>query len=466
MKRKGIILPIVVIGFVFLALAVPLLVKLMMQDSKASMADQKKSIAFNLAEAAVERGYWKAKSSTSTFQAIMDGNTLTGYNFDSTFNDISGGSYRIKLTSGPSVNQITILGEGKDLKSGEIRAIKAVFENKTIYSPLITNGNFTSSQFLAAFWGSIMAQGNFDLTTAEAAKRYFPRKYAKGVVTGQGSYTRDTNGAAPPNTDNVEWWSLYEYVPELPMLDFAVLRASAAATNTLNRYDLKSVYNGSPCKTTTGPLGGSYSICKRFPVQPSTYTAQDLVWYWDGDVIIEGYQGCSGNCTYSSNCTNHGFKGKLIVRGNLTINSAGCYKFTGSVPAYAYLDHYKLLKNTYDTSASNEYPGDIGYQVNKTTFNFGTETFQPYPGEGTGWIHTVGVRGFTYVGGNLTITGPSGFTDFVGAVWSVGNVTSSGGSGTQFCGVFFDDNLSVPTLNVVLVRKNWQEQKPSSQAWI
>ncbi len=465
MKRKGIILPIVVISFVFLALVVPLLVKLVIQDSKSSVSDQKKSVALNLAEAAIERGYWKAKSSTSTFSSIMDGGTLSGYNFDTTYNDISGGVYRIKMSSGPSVNQITIIGEGKDSQSMETRAIKAVFENKTIYSPLITNGNFTSSQFLAAFWGSIMAQGNFDLTDANAAKRYFPRKYAKGVVTGQGSYTRDTNGTAPPNTDNVEWWSLYQYVPELPILDFAVLRASAAATNTLNRYDLKSVYNGSPCKTTTGPLGGSYSICKRLPVQPSTYTAQDVVWYWDGDVTIEGYEGCSGNCSYSD-CTNHGFKGTLVVRGNMTLRSAGCYKFTGSVPAYAYLDHYKLLQNTYDTSASNEYPADIGYQVNKTTFNFGTETFRPWPGESSGWIHTVGVRGFTYVGGTLTIVGPSGFTDFVGAVWVVGNVSSSGGSGTQFCGVFYNDNITLPTLNVVLLRKSWEEQRPSSAPWL
>lgn len=465
MKRKGIILPIVVIAFVFLAITVPLLIKLVMQDSKASVSDQKKSISFNLAEAAVERGYWKVKSATSTFQSVMDGNTLSGYNFDSTYTDISGGTYRIKITSGPSNNQVTIIGEGRDLKAGETRAIKAVFENKTVYSPLITNGNFTSSQFLAAFWGSIMAQGNFNLTDANAAKRYFPRKYAKGIVTGQGSYTRDTNGAAPPNTDNTEWWSMYEYVPELPMLDFAVLRASAAATNTLNRYDLKSDYNRSPCKTTTGPLGGSYSICKKLPLQPSTYTAQDLVWYWDGNVTIEGYQGCSGNCTFS-NCTNHGFKGTIVVRGNMTLRSAGCYKFSGTVPAYAYLDHYKLLQNTYDTAASNEYPGDIGYQVTKSTFNFGTDTFRPWPGQSSGWINTVGVRGFTYVGGTLTIVGPWGFSDFIGAVWVVGNVSSSGGSGTQFSGVFFNDKLSVPTLNVVLIRKSWQEQKPSSQPWL
>ncbi len=466
MSRKGIILPVVVIAFVFLAITVPFLIKLVIADTRASVSAHKKSIAFNLAEAAVERGYWKVKSSTSIFKSVMDGYTLAGYNFDSTYSDISGGYYRIKISSGPSANQVTIVGEGKDSNNREIRAIKAVFENKTVYSPLITNGNFTSSQFLTAFWGSIMAQGNFSLTDANAAKRYFPRKYAKGVVTGQGSYTRDTNGSAPPNTDNVEWWSMYQYVPELPMLDFATLRAQAQATGTLNRYDLKSHYKGSPCKTTTGPLGGGYSICKKIPVQPSTYTASDVVWYWDGNVTIQGYEGCSGNCPFWSACHNHGFKGTLVVRGNLTLRDAGCYKFSGPVPYYAHLDHYKLLQNSYDTAASNEYPADIGYQVNKTTFNFGTESFRPWPGQSSGWVHTVIARGFTYVGGNLTIVGPYGFGDFVGAVWVVGNVSSSGGSGTAFCGVFYNDQLSVPVLNVVLIKKSWQEQNPSSQAWI
>lgn len=465
MFKKGFILPMLTAVILIFFIIVPVIMNWITDDTKQTVREQKKSIAFNLAQAGVERGYWKVKSSTSTFNSVMMGNSLSGYNFDKVYTDMPGGSYRIKISSGTQAREVIIIAEGRDSSSKEVRAVKAVFENKTIYSPLITNGNFTSSQFLVAFWGPIMAQGNFNLTTAEAAKKYFPRKYARGVVTGQGSYTRDTNGPAPPNTDNVEWWSLYEYIPELPILDFTALRDSASATNTLNRYDLKSHYNGSPCQTTTGPLGGSYSICKKLPVQPSTYTAQDLVWYWDGDVIIQGYEGCSGNCSYSSACTNHGFKGKLIVMGNLTINSAGCYKFVGSVPKYAYKDHFKLLKDTYDTSAANEYPADIGYQVNKTTFNFGTETFRPWPGENSNWVNTVGVRGFVYVNGSLTITGPTGFTDFVGAVWVKRDVLSSGGSGTQFCGVFYNDNLEVPTLNVILIRNSWEEIKPSTYTW-
>ncbi len=460
--RKGFILPAVMLAFVFLMVIIPIMVKWVQEDTRISTKDQQSSYAFNLAEAAVERAYWKLKSSTSTFDAAANGNPLPGYNFDTTYRDINGGSYRISISSS-GTKTVTIIGEGMDKANREVRAVSAVYVNQTIYSPLITNGNFTSSKVLAAFWGSIMAQGDFDVTDAVAAKRYFPRKYARGVVTGHGSYTRDPDGLGGQTTDNVEWWSEYKYIPELPIPDFTTLRSSAAATNTLNRYDLKTAYSGSPCKTNTIVVGTTtYSICKAFPNQPSDDSGPNKVWFWDGDLTISGYEG-GGSCSGSG--ANYGFKGTLIIKGDLTIRDAGCYKFTGPVPALAYKDHYKLLQTTYDTAASGEYPADIGYQVNKTTFNFGSEYFQPYPGEGGGYKHTVGERGFTYVGGQLNIIGPKGFMDFIGAVWVVGDVTATGGDANSFCGVFFNDQLDLPTLNVVLVRLSWQEVKPSAQAW-
>jgi hypothetical protein len=470
-NRKGFILPLAVMVFVLLLIIVPVMVRWVQDDTKMSVKDQKASVAFNMAEAAVDRGYWKAKSSTTTFSSIMAGIPLGGYNFDATYRDISGGIYRINLSSGPGQHELTITGEGKDLNSKETRALKAVFSNHTIYSPIITNGNFTAKEMLAAFWGPIMAQGNYDMINGYVAKRYFPRKYARGVVTGQGSYTRDVNGLTPPNTDGEEWWSDYEYVPELPVLDTDLLKASATATGTYNRYDLKSSFGSNTCKNTNAPApplgpGSPYSICKKFPNQPSDDSGPNLTWYWDGDVRLEGYEN-NGDCSpYTSSNKNYSFKGKLIVMGNLTINGSGCYKFTDSVPAEAWRDHTKLDKTTWDTTATMEYPADTGLHQNKIIFNYGTELFRPYPGLDADYHHTVGMRGFTYVRGILDIIGPNGYMDFIGAVWIVGDVTSSGGSGGGFCGVFFDDKLDVPTLNVVLIRQSWQETAPNTAAWI
>ncbi len=461
-KRGGFALATVIMILLLLLVIVPVMVIWVRNDTKISMKNQRGTTAFNLAEAAVDRGYWKIKGSTTTWNQALSGQPLAGYEFDATYTDVSGGSYRVHVSSS-GANEVTILGEGRDNSTSEVRAIKAVFANQTVYSPLISNGNLTSSKVLCAFWGPIMAQGDFSMTDDVAAKRYFPRKFAKGVVTGHGSDLRDVNGLNPPNTDNVEWWSDYKYVPELPVLDFNALRSSAAATGTLNRYNKTTDYSGSPCKTNTIVIGTTtYSICKAFPAQPSDDSGPSPVWYWDGDLTIKGDDG-GGSCGDPG--ANYGFKGTLIVRGNLTIRDAGCYKFSNPVPAQAYLDHYKLLKNTYDTATPGQYPADTGYQVNKTTFNFGTESFQPYPGAGGGWVNTVGERGFTYVGKALNVIGPAGYMDFTGAVWVVGNVTGSGGSANAFCGVFFDDRLSLPTLNVVLVRRSWQETSPSPAAW-
>jgi hypothetical protein len=348
MKNKnGFVLPAVVLILLFLMITIPVMVKWVQNDTKISMKNQRSTTAFNLAEAALDRGYWEVKSSTITWNKAINGQALPGYRFDTTYTDVPGGSYRVSVSSS-GANAVTIIGEGRDNSTNEVRAVKAVYLNQTVYSPLISNGNFTSSKVLAAFWGPIMAQGDYNMTDDVAAKRYFPRKYAKGVVTGHGSDLRDTNGLTPPNTDNVEWWSDYQYVPELPILDFNTLRSSAAASNTLNIYNKTSDYNGSPCKTNSVVVGtATYSICKAFPNQPLNDSGASPIWYWDGDLTIQGFQG-GGDC--SSANANYGFKGNLVVRGNLTIRDAGCYKFSGPVPAQAYLDHYKLLQNTYDTA--------------------------------------------------------------------------------------------------------------------
>ena len=84
---------------------------------------------------------------------------------------------------------------------------------------------------------------------------------------------------------------------------------------------------------------------------------------------------------------------------------------------------------------------------------------------GSGWVTTVGMRGFTYVGGNLYLPNANSFMDFNGAVWVVGDVVASGGSANAYCGIFYNDTLDLPTLNVVLVRRSWTEVTPSAQAW-
>ena len=316
------------------------------------------------------------------------------------------------------------------------------------------------------FWGPVISQGNITLVDDGVAVWYFPRKFASGTVIGTAANPRDTNGLAAPNTDNVEWWSDYAGIPDVPLLDFAALRASAAATGTLNVYGCRSTQGGAGTNNSAtkwdirGSCLSSGAHATHFgnplshPKSAQNTPNATYVWYWDGDVTL------SGTGTTGQSC---GLRGPIIVRGSLTIDTPGEYSYSGHVPTNAWQEHSKLTKTVSDTSAAGEYPADIGLHKSETTFGFGTEHFgMPPPMTPGSYSTTVGIRGFTYVGGNLTILQ---YMDFNGAIWVNGTVSASGGSATTSCGVFYDDTLDLPALNVILIRESWNEIIPSTTVW-
>ncbi len=451
----------VMIVLVIAILIVGAMVNWMQHDSTTAVKSQKSTTAINFAEAGIDRAMWKLQGTTTTWATAESGAIIAGYHFDTTYTDIPGGSYRIKISSAGN-HRVTIVGEGRDSASKEIRAVSALYKNQTVYSAMMAGANITWAKGLGVYWGPIMSQGNIQLMDDYVAALYFPRKYAKGTVTGTATHPRDTNGLVPPNTDNVEWWTEYDGVPNLPLLDFVALRSSAAATGTLNVYGCK---NSSPVGAwdarTSCPSAGSHSThfgnpwnhAKSARFNPNT----DYVWYWDGDVTLSGQWCGSSPCGQST-----GLRGTFIVRGNLTVDTPGEYSYTGSVPAKAWEEQNKLTQSTFDSGASGEYPADTGMHQSASTFRFGTDTWCQPNGGGCGWYSTVGLKGFVYVGGNLDI---QQFMDFNGAVWVNGTVSATGGTNTSFCGIFYDDTLSVPALNVILLRISWQEIAPSAAAW-
>jgi hypothetical protein len=243
--RKGFLLVAVLFVLLLLIITVPTMVQWMKDDTRIAIKDQKASLAFQLAEAAIDRGYWKAKSSTSTFADISAGNTVARYNFDTTYNDIAGGTYRVRISSGPDLDQITIIGEGRDFLNRETRAIQTVFTNVSVPGAILSGGKLVTDGGSVIHWGPVMAMGDIELE-GYAQTNGYPRKLSRGTVT-----PLDTTipGTDPPNTDSLEWWSNYN-VPELPVFDFTAMRSSAAASHTLNCQDVEVVTMasvGSPC---------------------------------------------------------------------------------------------------------------------------------------------------------------------------------------------------------------------------
>jgi len=420
-KRKGLILPMVVVAFVFLAIVVPLLIKMVRDDTSASVADQKKSVAFNLAEAAVDRGYWKIKSSTITLQEILDGGVISGYDYDATYDDVAGGSYRIRIASGPLEDQITITGEGKakiGVDKFETRAIEAIYQNTAVSGAIISGGMMSATGNSVVHWGPIMSMG--DLTVSGAVlNNHYPRKLSKGVVKPLDP-TGDLN---PSNTDNLEWWSDYP-VPELPLFNFTELRSSAAATGTLN------------CQTKSGNIeccflssctysGAACSDCSIQNLNDDSRISNNYTWYWDNDATWTGKNGA---------------RGTMIVRGDLRVTGGGnyCSGCDLEVPATAWQEYQKI-----DTTSTDEYPGDTGYQSNATTYHLDDD---------------LGVYGFLYVGGTFDRQGDC---DVYGAIWVVGNISGNGNTA-----VYYNSKIKLPMLNVIIIRRSWQEIAPSAEAWI
>lgn len=447
--RKGQVLPLILIISVVLMILVPATVLWVQTEARQTVKEHRSTVAFNLAEAGIDRGMWKLKSSTATWDAAYGGIPIPGYNFDRTYSDVPGGYYRIKFSTSAGPGRVAIIAEGKDASTEEIRSIRAVYRNQCIPGAMIAGGVLTWANAFSAQWGPIMAQNNINITDANAAKDYFPRKFSRQVVkSNSGGYARDLNGLDPPNTDNVEWWSDYD-VPDLPIPDFTALRSSAAASGTLNVYGCKKTGASWDKRSTCSSSGGGGGKHSRHFGNPWRHPKHldQCVWYWDNDVELIGSTGNDG-------C---GIYGTIIVRGNLTLNVGDNYAYTGPVPSAAWQEYAKITKTTGDTSAKNQYPADDGFQKNRSTFRFGNETWSGGPA----YYNTdVGIRGFVYVGGNLDIKGP---LDINGAVWVVGNVMKA--TGSERCVIFFDDTLQLPSLNVVLVRESWKEIQPSPVAW-
>ncbi len=426
--RRGQVLAGVVLIVMLLLIIVPAMVAWVQQDTKLSVKDRKTTTAFNLAEAGIDRAYWKLKSSTSTWANARAGISLSGYAFDTNYTDVAGGVYRISITSGPSTDQVQVIAEGRDLLGKEKRAIQVQYTNSSIPGGLISGAAISEGGTSIVHWGPMLAMNNITLT-GSAASRYFPRKLSKQAVVGTVGNPRDTNGITPPNTDNLEWWSSYA-VPELPTFDFAALRSSAAATNTLN-------CNGTVTGTHTNHVacGSTCTNCSVVNITNDSHYLNDEVWYWDNNVSFTG---------------SSGIKGTVIVRGNMSTAGTDSYNPPNvHVPATAWKEYQK-----FDTSSTNQYPGDLGLSTSAASYNIGACGVTC---EGSASGSDIGFYGFVYVGGTINMTGDS---DIYGAVW-----VQSGWSGSGNVMIFYNDTLVLPQLNVTLTRDSWRERTPSVSAW-
>lgn len=211
-----------------MAIFLPALVFLFLNEAKWSIKEKKATAAFYLAEAGIDQGAWKLNENMNVYNNVLSGIPIAGYNFDTVYNAATG-QYKIWLTNGPASGEVTIRAIGRDYDKKETRSIEAIYSRMmpgaAIYSP-----NIEVSGNMDVHWGGVMSTQDIKLS-GNAANKYYPRKFARGKID-----PRDSN-PVPPNTDGLEYWA-YADIPNLPEIDLDYYRINAT-----HHYSGNAVFN-------------------------------------------------------------------------------------------------------------------------------------------------------------------------------------------------------------------------------
>lgn len=413
-KRKGQLLVGAILLVAILAIIIPVMVMYIQNEAKWSVKQGQNSNAFQLAEAALDRGYQKLVESTQSWVAVQAGQALSGMSLDYSFTDLAGGSYAISITSGPGLHEATIIGIGRDKHNKEVRALKAVYSNAEASNNAIRalQGVTLSGSNEQVEWGSVMAPGPIDTN----GRNHPQFRSASSIIP------QDTS-AAPLNTDSVQWWSFSDDIPPASSIDLGAYHSSAVVTNT--HYAATQNWPGGDCGgATTCNTGKTYYIHGDLNVaSPGIYV--------EGNLIITG---------------NLNLPNGRSGQGSPTVKlPPAAWKQYGNDWAYYLAGGPACSEGWNDTTAGRPatFPGLSSSYLSDASI---TKTFTS---------GKVIVNGFLYVGGNINTAGGGGQSIFVGSAYVVGSVTSTS---NNVCFFYTDEAASqILTTNVSLARQSWQD---------
>lgn len=389
-----------------LMIIVPAMVKYIQGEASWSTKQARNTDAFQLAEAAVDRGYQKVTESTTTWQSVQNGTQQLGFHFDRDYTELPQGDYTISITSGPGTQVVTIIGIGRDAMHKEVRALQVIYANAAMSNISImgVNGVDMSGKNVEVEWGSVVSQ-----KTITIGSKLHPSFYSAASID------LDSNGATPPNCDgpNCWWWhSYYGNTPPTPNVDFAAYKSSAQASGNDscgNAYYQSGNYSGS-CDDTQG----------------KTY-------------YIEG------NWTSFKS----GIVGNVIVLGNMSWtagkqDTVGAYNAT--MPAYAWKQYCNdwSVYQAWDPAAVAQ-PACFGSLNNSYAASGVTVNISP------------AIHGFVYVGGTLSIPNGGGSSDLVhGVILVQGSADINTNSKAH---IYYDNSIAMNTFTtkILLTRTSWQD---------
>lgn len=416
-KRRGAILVIVILLLVIMSVLVPLMVLFTQREAKWTVKGDQNMTSFHLAEAGIEKGFRALTASTDTwYNLVEDGTGITDFKWDHKFEDLVAGYYAVGVSSGPEAYQATVVSIGRDKRSNEVRAIKAIFAQNHTDTAIQSMAGVTVAGGVQVEWGAVV--GNAYTDTGGRTSPQFHSSAGLDV----------DNNAAPENCDQpncCQWHAFSQDIPPDPKIDLGFYRSSAAA---------------STCATAGGtPAGSCYYA--------SAQSWSSFDYSEGGTVMVEN------NLTVGSPGVN--IKGNLIVTGNLATTSGAWGK--GSATMKVPVNSWKQYCNNWAYYLS-EFSTDAGFDAANPVFpglNYGYTS----PSNMTYTTTPDGkhaVQGFIYIGGSFSTSGGGGNAYVYGNMFCKGSVSVASNSGVT---VFYNKETaqSVRSLRVVLTRVHWQD---------
>lgn len=405
-NKRGQVLLAGIVLLLGLSVLIPVLIQFVQSESRQTVKSQKNTLAFHLAELGLERGYQQLILTTSTWVTVSSGGVITGFNFDSTYTDpISGGEYQIRLSSATGT-AVYVTAVGRDAAKREIRAIKAMFSGSGNLTNVVYSGDQVSvSGSSNVEWGPVMARN--DISGANAHPRY----YSTGKV--------DPFDTAPglPNTDNVQWWSYYANVPQMPNIDLNYYKGQAQAAGA-----------------TTAGCGGTFYKVGNIDFQGCIGA---------GPTFMTGTWYMTGNGTFKAGGSGNGIQGNVIMLGNLEMQGNGGRTMSMNVPLppeawKEYGNDWAYYKGTWDPTAPATYAAAVAAS---------------YTASRVVNITNILIDGLMYAGGNYQATG-AGNAAYRGVVVCAAQPTF----GANIT-LYYNPTVSYTSTTNVVQRSSWQDVK-------
>ena len=371
-NTKGQAIIIVIAILIVFSLLIPFNIFMVQNESRWTIKEKRSTTAFHLAEAGLDRGYWKLKEKSSYWTDIIKGTPIPGYNFDVVYDDIpssgsaSIGYYTIKITTGDESGEVKIYSIAKDKTNNETRALEAIYNITNAQNAMTISGILSYQPNLEVNWGPIVCYESMDTTPANR----FPRHICKGSIKG---WDEDPNN---PNTDDKSYAAFQDLGPK-PQIDWGYYAAEAKKCSIPNP------------GTAATPAKSAYfeNSVTFFKYGSSGYTFKN-------STTVVYIAGTSNSVALKNGCWLQ--VRAIVCEGNCDFNAkANTYKAV--IPPLA-SDEY-LHPDAATKWAMFNPPGNGG------TYNFtdaGMVGFLCIKGSMSGGSGNAGVIGSLYIGGNIT----------------------------------------------------------------